>query len=136
MRGDGERLRDVELGRFNRGVTVETAFGEIKADAAGSIELVTAFDDIELRLRAGNPGDVRVATEFGDVDVQLPQDRTGRVLADTDFGSVDAHFGPVPIRLHRARSHHFDAELAGSATPLLDVTTDFGDIDIRTRKAD
>lgn len=127
---------DVEVDRFDSGVTIETAFGDIEADAAGPIELVTAFGDIELRVRAGNPGDVRVATEFGDVDVVLPPDRTGRVLADTDFGSVDAHFGPVPIRLHRARSHHFDAELAGSATPLLDVTTEFGDIDIRTRQAD
>jgi len=127
---------DVEVGRFNKGVTIETAFGDIEAEAAGPIELVTAFGDVELRVCAGNPGDVRVATEFGDVDVQLPRDRTGRVLADTDFGSVDAHFGPVPILLHRARSHHFDAELAGSASPLLDVTTDFGDVDIRTYKAD
>lgn len=127
---------DVEVDRFNSGVTVETAFGEIEVDAAGPLELVTAFGDIELRVRAANPGDVRVATEFGDVDVELPQDRAGRVLADTDFGSVNAHFGAVPIRLLRARSHHFDAELAGSATPLLDVTTEFGDVDIRTHKTD
>ncbi len=94
---------DVDVGRFNRGVTIETAFGEIEAEAAGPIDLASAFGDIELVLGADNPDDVKVATEFGDVDVRLPMDRAGRVLADTDFGSVDAHFGAVPIRLLRAR---------------------------------
>ena len=127
---------DVDVGRFNRGVTIDTAFGEIEAEAAGPIDLASAFGDIELKLGADNPDDVKVATEFGDVDVRLPMNRAGRVLADTDFGSVDAHFGAVPIRLLRARDHHFDAELGGADTPIIDLVTQFGDVDIRAYKAE
>ena len=127
---------DVDVGRFNRGVTISTAFGEIEAEAAGPIDLASAFGDIELKLGAENPDDVKVATEFGDVDVRLPMNRAGRVLADTDFGSVDAHFGAVPIRLLRARDHHFDAELAGAGSPIIDLVTQFGDVDIRAYKAE
>ncbi len=121
---------DVDVGRFDRGLTVKTAFGEIEADASGPIDLKTSFGDIELYLRAGEAGDVKAVTEFGDVDVRLPMNRAGRLVADTDFGSVDAHLEGMSMRLYRWRSHHFDAQLSGSDTPLMDMITEFGDVDI------
>ena len=94
------------------------------------MQLSSQFGDIELILRAGNDGDVKVATEFGEVYLRLPVDRVGRLVADTDFGSVDAHLQGLSTRLIRSRSRHFHAELGESATPLIDLLTKFGDVDI------
>lgn len=127
---------DVDVGRFDRGLTIKTAFGDIEADAAGAIDLKSNFGDIELYIRAGEIGDVRAITEFGDVDVRLPMNRAGHLTADTDFGSVDAHLEGMSMRLFRWRSHHFDAHLSGSDTPLTDLITEFGDVDIRAYKAE
>ncbi len=127
---------DIDVRRFDRGLTIRTAFGEIEADAAGPIDLKSSFGDIELYVRAGEAGDVKAVTEFGDVDVRLPMNRAGRLVADTDFGSVDAHLEGMSMRLYRWRSHHFDAELSGSDTPLIDLITEFGDVDIRAYKAE
>jgi hypothetical protein len=127
---------DIEVRRFDRGLTIKTAFGEIEADASGPIDLKTSFGDIELYVRAGEIGDVKAVTEFGDVDVRLPMNRAGRLVADTDFGSVDAHLEGMSMRLYRWRSHHFDAQLSGSDTPLIDLVTEFGDVDIRAYEAE
>lgn len=80
--------------------------------------------------------DVKAFTEFGDVDVLLPMNRTGRLTADTDFGSVEAHIEGMSMRLNRWRSHHLDAQLSGSDSPLTDLVTEFGDVDIRAYKAE
>jgi len=127
---------DIDVGRFDRGLTIKTAFGDIEADAAGSIDLKSSFGDIELYVREGDIGDVKAVTEFGDVDVRLPMNRAGHLTADTDFGSVDAHLEGMSMRLFRWRSHHFDAHLSGSDTPLTDLITEFGDVDIRAYKAE
>ncbi len=127
---------DIDVGRFDRGLTIKTAFGDIEADAAGAIDLKSNFGDVELYVRTGEIGDVKAVTEFGDVDVRLPMNRAGRLVADTDFGSVDAHLEGMSMRLYRWRSHHFDAQLSGSDTPLMDLITEFGDVDIRTYKAE
>ena len=42
----------------------------------------------------------------------------------------------MTMRLYRWRSHHFDAQLSGSDTPLMDLITEFGDVDIRAYKAE
>lgn len=127
---------DVEVRDFKRGLTISTAFGDIEADASGPMQLSSQFGDIELILRAGNDGDVKVSTEFGEVDLRLPADRVGRLVADTDFGSVDAHLQGLSTRLIRSRSHHFHAELGESATPLIDLVTKFGDVDIHAYEVD
>ncbi len=127
---------DVEVRDFKRGLTISTAFGEIEADASGPMQLSSQFGDIELILRAGNDGDVKVSTEFGEVDLRLPSNRVGRLVADTDFGSVDAHLQGLSTRLIRSRSHHFHAELGESATPLIDLVTEFGDVDIHAYEVD
>jgi len=127
---------DIDVGRFDRGLTIKTAFGDIQADAAGPIDLKSSFGDIELYVREGDIGDVKAVTEFGDVDVRLPMNRAGHLTADTDFGSVDAHLEGMSMRLFRWRSHHFDAHLSGSDTPLTDLITEFGDVDIRAYKAE
>ncbi len=62
---------DIDVRRFDRGLTIKTAFGEIEADAAGPIDLKSSFGDIELYVRVGETGDVKAVTEFGDVDVRL-----------------------------------------------------------------
>ncbi|MCH8913201.1 MAG: SDR family NAD(P)-dependent oxidoreductase, partial [Planctomycetes bacterium] len=87
-------------------------------------------------IRAGDIGDVKAVTEFGDVDVRLPMNRAGRLVADTDFGSVDAHLEGMTMRLFRWRSHHFDAQLSGSDTPLIDLATEFGNVGIRVYKVE
>ncbi|MCZ6654446.1 MAG: hypothetical protein O7D91_15635 [Planctomycetota bacterium] len=127
---------DIDVGRFERGLTIKTAFGDIEADAAGPIDLKSNFGDVELYIRAGDIGDVKAVTEFGDVDVRLPMNRAGRLVADTDFGSVGAHIEGMTMRLYRWRSHHFDAQLSGSDTPVIDLATEFGDVDIRAYKAE
>ncbi|MCH8913489.1 MAG: hypothetical protein IIA33_07985 [Planctomycetes bacterium] len=127
---------DIDVGRFDRGLTIKTAFGDIEADAAGPIDLKSNFGDVELYIRAGDIGDVKAVTEFGNVDVRLPMNRAGRLTADTDFGSVDAHIEGMSMRLYRWRSHHFDAQLSGSDTPLIDLATEFGDVDIRAYKVE
>ena len=127
---------DVEVRDFKRGLTISTAFGDIEADASGPMQLSSQFGDIELILRAGNDGDVEVVTAFGEVYLRLPIDRVGRLVADTDFGSVDAHLQGLSTRLIRSRSHHFHAELGESATPLIDLLTKFGDVDIHAYEED
>ena len=127
---------DVDVGRFERGLTIKTAFGDIEADAAGPIDLKSNFGDVELYIRAGDIGDVKAVTEFGNVDVRLPMNRAGRLVADTDFGSVDAHLEGMTMRLFRWRSHHFDAQLNGSDTPLIDLVTEFGNVGIRAYKVE
>lgn len=127
---------DVEVRDFKRGLTISTAFGDIEADASGPMQLSSQFGDIELVLRAGNEGDVKVSTEFGEVSLRLPADRVGRLVAGTDFGSVDAHLEGLNTRLIRSRNHHFHAELGESATPLIDLVTEFGDVDIHAYEVD
>jgi hypothetical protein len=112
------------------GVTLKSAFGDVRAKAAGPIDAHTAFGEIRLEVLGGEVGDVVAHTDFGDVDVSVPAGRNGRLTAATDFGSLDLRLQGRTLRLIGQHEHQFEADLGGEETPRLDLATNFGDVQI------
>jgi hypothetical protein len=124
---------DVEAAGFDHGAKLSSDFGSIKADAGGEVQVSTEFGDVELRLRPDNPGKVSVRSEFGDARLYIAPSRTGRLTADTDFGDVRADLsGMTAGLLRKFHGSAIEVELGGTPDPSLDVSTDFGDVVIKT----
>jgi hypothetical protein len=112
-----------------------TSTGDIRAEAAGAVDLSSGVGDIRLRLLPGEPAPVTVRSDVGDIRLRIPTDRTGRLVADTGIGSLDVRLEDLPMRVLRQRPNHFDVQLGQTTDPLIDLTSGIGDVVITTYPA-
>jgi len=125
---------DILAENIGADLSAVTGVGKIRAAAGGKINLRTDVGQADLTLLPHNPDTVLVQTNVGDIRVHVPETRPGKLVADADVGSLSVFLGDVAIRNVRQRSHHFSAELAevgGPAGPIIDLTTDVGDVMVR-----
>lgn len=122
------RFGDVAARGFPHGAALHSNFGDIDAEAGGTVNLSTDFGDVCATIMQDNPGPVNIATDFGDVSVSLPPGRQSRLSAKTDFGDLDIHLEGMTLRLLRQRNDAFTAELGTVSDPPIDLSTDFGDV--------
>ena len=92
------------------------------------MDIASDIGDIKLRLLPDHPGPVRVVSDIGDIHLALPLDRIGRLVSDTDLGSLRVRLEGMVLQVIRQRSHHFDAQFGPSSEPVIDLTSDIGDI--------
>lgn len=127
---------DVRVSDSYSGLSATTDVGNIQASAGGSVNLRSGVGDVKLRLRATSEKGVKVSTDVGDVFIQLATNQQGRLAANTDVGSVNLNLDGLSLREFRHRGHHASAMLGDASEPMIDLSSDVGNVVIKTYRAD
>lgn len=118
----------VHVDRTRGDLTVKTDVGNIHAMAGGNVELQSNVGSVCLKLLPSTAETVKVSTDVGDVRVYLTSEQQGRIVADCDVGSLRIDLdSPLKKNMH-VRRNHARAEMGDSDKPVIDLSTDVGDV--------
>ena len=122
-------------------VTAEDTQGKVKARSGfGDIEIRGTNVTLDLSTSSGSidfsgslgDGTSTLHTNFGDIRVRLPKDAQFRLDLSTNFGDVECGFS---VQTTKSSSTHLVGTV-GDGGPMLDASTNSGDVNVRPQASE
>lgn len=126
---------DIRVQNARGGLKAASEVGDIHVSAAGAVDARSDVGDVHLRMLPGKSEAIRAASDVGDVVVHIPSNQKGLLEADTDVGDVNVRLEGVTLKNFRHRHHRVSAALNGASDPLIDLSSDVGDVVVRAYSA-
>jgi hypothetical protein len=118
------------------GLAAKTDVGSIHASAGGAVDLRSNVGNVTLKLTPTAGKQVKASADVGDVTVHLASSQQGRLSADADVGSVSLGLEGVTLREFSSHpAHHASAQIGDASEPLITLSTDVGNVNIRSYSA-